>query len=823
MIDFIKQDALNEVWCGPRQDNQYIFRLGEITDKTGLIGKVDLFGEVINLPNATDTWHIFQIGQLNPVILNLDLTQAQFVNLPSVMQNNNVFVDVYNDNGLQISKSDIYYAFTCSKDLLVAIRENPYVNIDYGMDNIFLKVYSSSFFELGVLPTTIGNIQVFSALLTSNALITQATNYYTTRKVQGGDLFVYKNGYLCNIENIGIEDQVDIIHDASVKNIIEFDLSDLNVFTSKLDKCRKYTIHYSANNNPGDFDYFDDIDFYVVGYNGNDFTGLYYSRNDPAAVRQLTYRDYSLKTYNVNNLVSRLPYGLNYKIRMVVRNSGFVRDLLSTELRLPTLYRLNEPAVKTTICGIDSNIDLWKAENLEVSSYVNFLNTPEDQVQFTDVASMYGYNAMATRSRPSFFKINNTLRDYPLPATYSYNLTIYEYDIDGLLLGSYVHHDGYVYSISNVGRTFYLELIPGIKSESPVIFTDTMTLPSAYSDYRVYSSTDNVTWVDSTDSLNIYGTQNGVLTKPPGATYSIIIRTDDSIYETTQSLNYTNGILVLTLDPIAGSLPYGKIDVFLNGRSLAEKIDFVYLNNYVYIFNLKYINNGQSQIVTARLYGFCNKDLTRTVIQDAGFVINGVLSENNTFNLRDDRPYRVTVDGCVKDKTEVTFAEDSATGTLVNGDIYCVTDYVPNVKEYSGVDNKYLKDLSVSKDMTLSKYLTMKNKILQSNGSSAATYPLLSLFLSAVVDSVINGGLVDSEFHYNYNDYQVIEKCKPFEYLLLIDPVINQVVNFNDVLITPTLVAYETNVFNYNFIVRVFNIYYNGVIDYNSVINLEVF
>ncbi len=807
MLNYLQQDAHDHVWGSPRQDNQYLFRLGRLSKNLGINATYTLNGDTIALPDKTNVWHVFNIGNLNPETINLDPTLGAFKNIIETMELNNIFIDCFTLEGYQISKSDVYYNYTYDNDLIIAIREN--INVPIASSDVWFRVYYSALFKSNILATVTSNIQVFSKNLSTNVLLQQAHDYYLTRIVQGGNVFVYRNGYLANIDSISLFDDVDIVYDAAIKEIVELDYGTLNVFTSYRDRVRKYVLHY-----PGGVEqltYLDDIDVYVIGYIGNNFKGLLYSRSDAESITQLTFKDFSIKTGPIDNIITRLGVCDSYKLRLIIRDSGMRNELFDERKRLISMYELSDKCIKSTIGGFDSNVNEWKPENLEKSTFSSYVSSLERNISEQNVNDLYGYYTSVYRAAPSRIEITT---DYVyLHEEFCSQLVISEYDSDGMFLGSYNHTDGYVYSKKNNTATT-LELISGVKTYSVVQYTSGMVPVDKNDDFRVYlingdryeDVTRNPTYSQFYDGeVHILGSRD------------VVVRLRKDVYEYRGTIITDSDTIAIELDVNIRVVGYGETYAYLNGYSLIKDINYTVIGSTLYIYGNNFIKSGGNNVIL-RCYDFPNKDDDSII----GVTNSGLMQTGNKFNFFKDREYRMVLNGRLFKFDPSLTNIYSSIGLLQNNLLFSISPYFQNVKPYTGVDNFELRNIDDVNDKTLCEYFTLK-KHIQANNNYSFTYAYVSPFMINVINSILNNRVIENMFSYNYNDGAVVEYCKQFESFLSIDRKIAEALKF----IKPNISAYTkpliVDIQSYTFIKKVSEAYFPNNPEILSGINPEVF
>src|SRR5574343_232933 len=118
MYDYMKQFAARNVWCSPEEDNQTILVAKRITKPSGERIEFTCMERRIALPNKNKFYHVFQVGQLPPRLLGLmkdsiDQTSVQvWQRFDEAMTELPLFVDLYNDKGIQVPLHLSYYMFT---------------------------------------------------------------------------------------------------------------------------------------------------------------------------------------------------------------------------------------------------------------------------------------------------------------------------------------------------------------------------------------------------------------------------------------------------------------------------------------------------------------------------------------------------------------------------------------------------------------------------------------------------------------------------------------------------------------------------------------
>ncbi len=181
------------------------------------------------------------------------------------------------------------------------------------------------------------------------------------------------------------------------------------------------------------------------------------------------------------------------------------------------------------------------------------------------------------------------------------------------------------------------------------------------------------------------------------------------------------------------------------------------------------------QLITVRAKGFCTSELELDKDEDYGFVMFGMLSMNNRFDIRDDKVLRIVVDGNLKHRNDLEFTEEHSgifVGDALNGKPYLIRDIVVPTKGLTKTDTYVLRNQSIEVDKRVGDY--MSHKYPQPNRSDIFTieerYQVYSPFCAKILFDLDQKVLDDPGLYEHYGESLVWELCKPYDYLLKIDP-----------------------------------------------------
>ena len=860
-FDYLVDHALRNVWCTPDQDTQYIIKPARLTPLNGVLNYFRVMWRDIPTPNRKDKWHIYQIGQLHPLIIGLFPKQYKWISLAESCNIQKMICDVYDLDGVQIPRFETYYTYNSDRDLLIAIKENKNIPFNFNDPNIFIRFYSNAYYNSFRADAVEDFINVEGMKITSNQDLIRFQDKYLIEKAKIGQVYCFVNGLIVNelsIRTMQIGDTVEFVYDSSIYKVVDFKVSNLDVFQSTLDDKLKYLLHYTGTNTQT-IDYQDDIDVFILDpYAPNKYQGVYYHKNNENALRMVTHRDYSVITQYVASYGEKLRKIKkadsidirNLHVRLHIRKSGYHRPLIFDNNRIFELYKMKDIDIRRAMVGIDSSMPYWTAANLESSAYTEIMRSHCTLVTNELVQKGYGYNSISKllADTPTKTVIESNRPTVKLPYGLQNLVTVYEYDDNGKYLGNYQHITGDTYRATNTNCAL-VEVIVGKGSE---LTGDTYGIQDITVDllqnHRVYMNTiiNGVigdTWTDVTNSNRYAFVGNKLHWVDNTVQQYLMIRTDKRFLAIDYKLPINNGELRFSITHRVVrdtnnqavrqvmQVPMGELDVFLNAYSLIKDLDYVLNFPEIVIRNKKYLVDpiSKKQNIHIRFTGFCDKDLNIIDSQDTGFIEHNVLSHNNKYNIRDDKVLRIVVGGRVKTRDDLVFSEFTEGISVVNsnnGQPYAIRDIIVPLKSHT-VDNTYtLREKSIVIDKAVSDYLTLKIPQPIRNAPSSITerYEVYSPFINKIIYDLANGILWDPILTKHYSTTDIKRICNRYEYLLKYDPTQNNsIVDSRFVIIHPTnlYTTIRLEIYRYAFLRKVVDLYCNGLVELSPFIQMQ--
>lgn len=872
MSQYLIDYAVKNTWCNPGQDNQVIIKPQRITPRGGVYGNFKVMRRLLQLPTRHELYHIFQVGAIPPVLLGLigvhrPWLDADWLPFSDAMNQSSMLCNIYVDKGVELPRFESYYSYNTRNSLLIAVKANSKLPINFSLEDIYLRVYSNAFFERTDVQHSIPMMYTEGKTVKTVSDITALASTFTTYSEKTGLTYAFINGvYSSHLDPsvVSVNDIVEIVYDSSVAKTVLFPISGLHVFRSLVDDIDKYVLHY-PNDGINQIEYLDDIDFYTLhNLNGSKYKGLFYHKNQQKSVRMLTHRDYSISVDYYVNLANKLKelFGetltLNdFYIQLNIRKSGYNRPIVFEDLRIKEMYKLPDTDIVNAINSVDANVWFWKAEDLEDSYYTEIMRQQYNHITETMVKNAYGYNAISKLigDTPQLVDMTASPRQVTLPKILGERSTVFEYNASGYLIGVHTHTSNTTYEPYSLNCSL-VEAISGIGTYRPnVLFSE---IPNPYPDpivinlpadcdYRVYKcyltleGPDN-NWVDVTDSGD-YTVINNVLT---WVTYDpnsyLMVRTDRTFLYYELSFLPVDGNLRFTLSEevfIDGEyvnhampVPLGELDIFLNGKSLVPNVDYYFHFPEVVIANKEYLTtnpNTTAQTIGVRYCGFSDSNLQPRTYEEIGFVDHKLLSSNNRYDIRDDRVLRIIVDGSLYNRSELLFRETD-TGVEVpdasNGKPYCIRDIVVPVSTVIDADTYTIRELSRDKDKIISDYLTprLPPPDFGTPNVIPERYQVFSPFICKIIFLLINEVITTESLMIGLTDNAILDICKPYEDWLPFDPIYGDnhpgegYVIIHPLNITATI---ELNLFQYRFLLRATKLYAGNLVDLSTFIQLK--
>lgn len=834
MLDYLVSHAIRNVWCVPNQDLQFKTKLSRLSKSFGAISTFNVLWDTIELPTKTDRYHVFQIGHVDLPLIGLGGITHGWTNLVDLVNDSTLFCNVFYTDGLTLPKSLMYVHYDNNRNLVLAIKMDDNFKRLH-TDDPYIRLYSNSYFRSEFATPEDGTF-TRGGRVTSTAFVLAIQAELHSRLEKPGVCFAYHNGLLVNDfypSLVKVGDYIEFDYDSSVVKIISLDVSDLNTFESTLDRKRKYLLTYPPFNDfeSQKIDYLDDIDVYIRNKNVGNKKGLFYHGFTDDHLRMITHRDYSIPVDYITSYMHMnpdiLPSASDISIVLYIRKTGLQRSLVHEANKLHELYKLDHDSVVASMVGFESHVPGWKAANLEASSYPEIMGRNDISLSNSDIINLYGYDAISKLVGDSPLKISDA-GSVSLLAAHVAGSTVYEYDNDGLYLAKRFMADSSDYQRTNVMAKL-VEVIIGRGGDTRGIVYDVASLPiDTTLNYRVYicskfGNVPNYNWADITTS-QLVKVVNGVMEITYDSLTEYVAILDDSKFiDYSLQLEVTSGIYKFSVleDGVVSTIPAGEIRLIMNGRTLIKGIDFEGIWPEYHILNKEYLSDTGIQDIQIRASGFCNSEMKLQNFSKSGFVTQGYLSNNDRYDIIEDKVQSIVVDGKLKHISVLDFI-DTGTGLVVdssrNGAPYEMKETFVPLRGNLGRDGYSLKSISDAFNTEVANYMTLKypQKDIGPLNPITSKYVLYSPFVTRLLRAMISREIPREILVGHYSDSTIRELCMPYLSLLKIDPARNADLRYVIVHPLPTSGVVDMNIYHHNFLQRVIAIYLEGKVNLST-------
>ena len=856
MFDYLINHAIRNVWCTPNQDKQMIVQPAKLTPYGGVWNTVKILWRTEVLPEQNVRFHVYQIGQLHPALMGLFESDNVWTTFAEACNRENLIVDIYGNNGLEYPRTQVWYMCTQDKDLIVAIKDQRSIGIKLSEEPIFLRVYSNAYFGSSQSDPLNDYVKVNGKTIKNTDEIISLQDEIATLSNLPGAVYSFINGFkVSSIDMITtkVGDVVEYVYDSSVYKVIDLTVGSLETFISTLDNKHKYLVHYTEQEN-NRIDYHDDIDFFLINKDTQDrHKGVYYHRNESDAIRMITHKDYSIVTPYIAGYLNDTTGWTDIDklvIRLHIRKSGYDRNLVLENNRIEELYKLPEEKLIDAMVGVNSIVSNWQVAELEKSAYAKIMRSNASEINRILVEDAYGYNSISKLigDTPTYTHSFSGTQIIQLPYALINKSTAYEYNVDGVLLDFFIHPLGSDY-VAYMDNTILIDMIVGTGLMLLDEYYGNVLIPIDYSlEYRMYlcqinGGVPDDNWIDVTNSDKYSILNNKLIWNIDHTREYGMVRSNKSFLAYNLELSDINGTLEFSLNQHVlqngielaqvMTVPLGELDLFLNGHSLIQDLDYIVNFPKIVILNKAYLQNPltKKQRITIRFTGFCNEDLSINKSNDHGFIEHELLSHNNRFDIRDDKVLRIVVGGKLQTRNQLKFAENDP-GVLVpnaqNGVPYLIRDIVVPLRGLGYSSTYACRAKSQIIDKRISDYMTLWMPEINYGTPNAieSLYEVFSPFCCKIIYDLKSGLIHDQRLKEQYSDSDVMDICKPYEYLLAFDPTqVGLEPDLNYVAVHPHNLStvIEIDIYAYKFITRVVRLYLHDNVNISHFLSISAF
>lgn len=853
MNEFLVRHAMKHVWCSPDQDRQFLFRPMRLTPDYGVKRSVSIEWDTYRLPDDRNTYQVYQLGQNAPQLLSLLSDKWSWHSFDKTMNSENVILEAYGEQGKILPRFECYFRKTPTRNLVVAIKTNPVI-MDLIKEPLYIRFYTNAFFNSqrsdGLKEKVFTDGRVAGK---RSSVVSFKRDLEEIKSLNPEGVYQYHNGCLVDTlrpDDIETGDKIEYVLDESIKTVDEMKLKDLATFTSTLDEKRKYLLR-RPKGSTNTIDFHDDIDFWLVKKEGGREQGFRLHKGHASTVRMVTHQDMSLSVEPVLKQIRQREGWDNpdeVLLRLCVRHSGYDRSLIQDHHRIKDLYQLDDAGITRAMVGADANVPEWQAANLELSGYTEIMRSSVDQITPRQVQDAYGYHGVVNQIAKTP-QIPHTLpsgkKGVIPPWRLKWDATFYEYDRKGRLTAWYYKPEAKNY-LTQHETTGYVEALVGrggLRTSTEYNRSETeVDTDKRYMTYvcGIKGGLPDYKWREGIEGDDYELKDGKVSWLLDQSLYFTAVRGEYSFLSETFEAKPFQGMIQFDIESedLEGDkrergpvhLPYGKLDLFLNGHSLIEGLDYFVQWPKVVICNKEYLKNDrENQKVTVRAYGFLTQKGERHPRREFGFSNNGLLSRNRRYDVREGINLRYVADGRIWTRDELSFVEREwgvHHESLRNGAPYLVDEILTPLKESDVVERSVsdYRQSSLDVDERISDYLTryLERPTIPEVNLIPQRYRVLSPFTSRIHYDLVSGFLYPEGIEEQYSDEDIREWLEYYEWLLDFDPVI-QGYDEDYVNIHPHELDTETSltIYQYNFLKRAIDVYLKGCVNLSTHVSIK--
>jgi len=842
----LQQYALANVWANPQGDRNAIFKTTKLTTKAGIVGTLHFKFANIDMPDNTYRYIVVELGYVNPVLIG-------FSTPPSGWQGLRAMSDSFQTLILGFSKGRIlsidggYIKFVGNGNIIIAfnyLNNLPIVNIN---DDIYIRFYTNIFYN-GNTPTLTQKIHTGTFHYNGSNI----GNFYsfmaeidTISHSAPTNVILFKNGLyitgLPSYSTLTTNDILEYIYDPFIYYLYNFTLDDLTGYTSTLDNNNKVVISIDYL---GKEIYVDDMEFYISGTRADSSViGIYFPRLSPSVIRMLTYKDWALDAGLIDARLSDLEKFLDIKesltnitITAICRDNKQTKELILDSNYIPDLLNLT-PAIRAqALSGVNANLPIWNANNLESCDYNKWISLNTKDIYTAD---MYGvYSRYGAISVVEVVQQTTDNTDWQLPIMADiHGGTLITYGVGGSGIiqvtypeGSYTNTtysggQGYEFFLPGLNANDPLDVVVAIHDGAPTIVTQgfgvfcyylnakNVLTPAIYQVDYLLGESDTGTMVIWTQTL--YNFEKYIRTANTVVNFTITISNSD----------IDNGIDIYNSREKVNDVGMKHLFVWVNDRYLIEGLDYNVYNGRIYL-----VSKPSSWVLPTSMTviygGLPDSSLQHVPKNTWGWVKYGKLLNDGTYDLLMYRNKSFFIDGKAIAKSEIIekehYIDESAPVdglVFTDGTPYAIVD---NIQFSRDEDLDLLTPTAAAEkiqDAAVSAYLTQLIPLPIQTGVIAIPnkYVLFSPFLNSIIDAVVAGNIPILSDH--YSEDQLYTLTTDYLYLLKVDPCMkNMDDNFTTIQPRWDTTVINVSALQYNFISLV-----NDLILKSSVSGLHLF
>lgn len=842
MNNWLVQHAEKNIWCQPANDQRWLFKPARLMSSNGTNYGFQTQGFSIRLPKTGAWFHAFQIGSFQHTQVGIKDLGDRWVRLDRIVNAYGILITVYTLGGRTIPLEYVWIRKIQNGNTVICI-EQVEGQQDFSVADPYIRFYQGEFLTDPTY-TNDYKCQVIGTVVKTPAERAALMLEYNKLLGLPGEVFSYINGWMVDDLKVGdvtLWDYVEFVYDGLVEVSHYLPVSTLSSYHSTLDDKRKFLLHLPKQTDTIHF--INDISLAL--FKGKH--GVFFHQNKSESLRQVTHNDYGLLVNRLNAYILDNDDWTSMDeltLKVTVRRSGMDRPLIFTHNRIKELYKLDDAQIVSAVSGMSSSVPEWTAAVLEKSAYNRIMAARYGSITKELCTTAYGYNAVTKYAADTPTKVTVVAgRKVAMLTTWqSIESTAYEYDATGEMIGFYpISQAGILEYVCSNSNCALVEVIIGKGSGTLPLVEDAIdyVIDPLYS-HRFYlnilkDGAKTYEYEDVTDSDAYEIVDNKVVWDVDLERRSPAVLSNKGFLAYGFEGTFEDGHIKFSIDnwydgsnyrPL--SIQLETLDIWLEGKLLVPNIDYFVKWPQIVICNKEHLPAGQYR-ETPWIDVRCRGLAIEHKLPKTGYVVNHLISNNGTFDIRDDKVVHIGVGGATLHREDLIFREDSTVGdnALPNGRPYLINDPTIPLKDLVSEDTYVLRSRSIDVDERIESYLThyLPTPPDIEHNPITVLYKLFSPIMNKVIRDMLAGDLVpkaDDELYY-ISTAQFDELMAPYRYLLDYEPTLRKV-DLRYVTVHPHYqdVAIELTPIQMSLVERLNDRYLNNKVIINKLLNIRV-
>lgn len=795
ILDRLTDYVFDNLWSNPGLDKNFLIMPNMLSSRDGIINVLSLPYNRITMPTALDRYMVFEIGSVYPGIIGIDEDIFFWVNLADLINQSELLAYIFLNHQL-IDPCNVYVRRIQNKNIIIAIKRNPYRELFNSPYEMFFKVYNNEWFNttdagLSGVPTVLSQ-----KITTTEETGSVLTGYYAAKSANKFPL-AYVNGvYVDDVtpSELKVGDYISIFFDDSIIGYWDVELNATPYFLSEVVEDdgrneRRYLVSCPQEYR-GNFNYKDDMEFFVLGQGKLSDTGV--TRNlgfiiptfTKNSISTISPCDYGIETDLVEAIGAqnedKADFNLWPRLRIFARRNDEKKILVKDGNLWFFLNILPEDLRTRLMAGDLSLVETWRAVKLETSSFKEFI-----EMNSADAHTVYNDPYTGLEDVLSYFEIHDAMEGKVLKEGDEYPIAM---ELGGTII--YFTDEGLFHSVDYVenyegsgvipefpegaarakcipGKTYFTDAAWDARfnsdedygstdfNEVRYYISDERNLTRAVEDahYTVRESDRKIIWNDD------------ILAEPNVKFYRRKAGEVRYLQHTLTDVGVDLTILNPSTDENENDIRFGAVEIWMNKYRLVDGLDYTTKLTgdglLVVLQNHEYLSGTGTEVFDIIMHGV-SRDADEAYPElEIGWIREHQLSRNGRFNYVVGTSQNVFVGGRAIFDEEMEI-DELEVGTLPewikDGMPYSIEPrtqhfYRHIINNFSFARENAYEQLASYEDL-LSSYL------VESSASEPwvieSKYGIFSSFMNVIIRAIKDGDLVIDGPMSNYETIQAI-------------------------------------------------------------------